>query len=107
MVNYTEYEIINEMIIQTEDLYLNCLECKHNIPSIFDFFQNESFLRYCINQKLYKSNYSEECLKYYKNLLDYPEGFGYYYIKYLNGKKINLTDIYFNLKIKYTLLYDI
>ena len=29
MVNYTEYEIINEMIIQTEDLYLNCLECKY------------------------------------------------------------------------------
>lgn len=102
MVKYTEYQIINELINKTEELYLNCLECNESVPSIFDYFKNQNFLRYSINQKLYNLNYSKEVLLYYKDLLNYPEGFGYYFFEYLqNDKNINLTDIYFNLKVNY------
>lgn len=97
MVEYTEYVIINEMMTETNNLYMECLENDIIVPSIFQFFKDECHMRYLINRKLINGNSSYMYLNYMKNLINYPEGFGYYYFKYLKNHTINLTDIYFDL----------
>jgi len=103
MVEYTEYKIINEMMNETNNLYIECLENDLTVPSIFDFFNDEYHMRYFINRKLIMDNCSLLHITYLKNLINtYPEGFGDYYFKHLKNHTINLTDIYFDLiKISY------
>ena len=103
MVEYSEYKIINEMMNETNNLYVECLENDLIVPSIFQFFKDEYHMRYVINRTLLIGNCSLLYITYLKNLINtYPEGFGYYYFKYLKNHTINLTDIYFDLiKISY------
>lgn len=98
MVEYSEYKIINEMMNETNNLYIECLENDLIVPSIFEFFKDEYHMRYYINRKLITGNSSTIYMDYMKNLINtYPEGFGDYYFKYLKNHTINLTDIYFDL----------
>jgi len=98
MVEYTEYKIINNMMNETNNLYIECLENDLIVPSIFQFFKEEYHMRYLININLINGNSSQEYIKYMKHLINnYPEGFGYYYYQHFKNHTINLTDIYFDL----------
>lgn len=103
MVEYTEHKIINEMMNETNNLYMECLENDLKVPSIFQFFKDECHMRYFINKELITGNCCQMYIEYMKHLINtYPEGFGYYYLKHLKNHTINLTDIYFDLiKISY------
>jgi hypothetical protein len=103
MVKYTEFILINDMIKITENLYIDCLNENLSVPSVFDFFNDEFFLRYVLNQQLLKGKCDNKVhIKYIKNLLEYPEGFGNYFYKYITATEkqtLNLLDIYYELKI--------
>jgi hypothetical protein len=99
MVVYTEYKIINDLMNETNNLYIECLENDLKVPSIFEFFKDEYHMRYKLNRLLIIGETSKLYISYIKMLLNtFPEGFGFYYFKYLQNQKINLTDIYYDLK---------
>lgn len=97
---YLKNVIIDELIIETNNIYMDCLEQKSSVPSVIQFFNDEYHMRYELNQLLLNGCITETSEVYYINFLlkTFPEGFGYYYLNSLKNNNINLTDIYYQLK---------
>jgi hypothetical protein len=99
MVEYTEYKIINDLMIETNNIYVKCLDNDLIVPSIFQFFNDEYHMRYVLNRLLLIGDISDLYTSYIKYIMNtFPEGFGYYYYKSFEDDNINLTDIYYDLK---------
>jgi len=96
---YIKHQIINDLIMEANNMYLDCLENNTSVPSIIQFFNDEYHMRYKLNRLLINDNISSLDIYYFKFLLStFPEGFGIFFIKSLNDDNINLTDIYYDLK---------
>jgi hypothetical protein len=100
MVQYTNNEIINDMINNSFLLHQN-LYTKYKIPDPLNYLKNQYMMNYLFNHILLTNqDYNEEYFYYIKHLKNtYPPGFGDYLFQYLhNNYSGNLLDVYYELK---------
>lgn len=103
MVQFTNSQILNEMLQNSFNIYNN-LEKKNQSPNPIKYLCNQFFMNYVFNQlTLMSKDYNKEYFDYINHLKNtYPLGFGVYFEKYLSDEleNENLLDIYYDLKAK-------
>lgn len=101
MVKITNSIVINDMIEEAFNIYNECYVNDINVPNPLYYLYNQEHINYFFNQtKLINKNINPLFFKYSNYLQKtFPGGFGWYFKKSMLNENINLTDIYFDLKI--------